>query len=455
MDRVQERDLIKAQMLELARRYAALYEADKAQPKRYVPASGKNIGAEELCNMIEASLDMNLTAGRFNDQFEKGLADKLGVNFVLTTNSGSSANLLAFTALTSPKLKERRLVKGDEVIAVAAGFPTTINPIIQNGMVPVFIDVELGTYNIDVSQIEAAITPKTKAIFLAHTLGNMYDITAIMDIARRHNLWVIEDTCDALGARWDGKYAGTFGHIATCSFYPAHHLTMGEGGAVLTSDFTLWKILRSLRDWGRDCWCNPGCDNTCHRRFEQQLGRLPAGYDHKYTYSHIGFNLKITDWQAAIGVAQLAKLDHFLQMRHEHAALLTQLLQDMQDLFILPQVDPRCESAWFGYLLTIKPEAGFTRRELTTYLEEHGIGTRLLFAGNALRQPSMTESDVVCRIGSDPKLLNSRELTEADFARLPQTEYIMEHTFWVGVAQNLTEYDIRKTAAVLHAFAGR
>ena len=454
-ERAQKMAQLRAQMIELAKEYGALYEEGLQLSKSYVPASGKNIGTAELCGMIEASLDMNLTAGRFNEQFERELAEKIGVNFALTTNSGSSANLLAFTALTSPKLKDRRLRKGDEVIAVAAGFPTTVNPILQNGLVPVFIDVELGTYNIDVKQLEAALSPKTKAIFLAHTLGNMFDISAVMDIARRYNLWVIEDTCDALGAKWEGKYAGTFGHIATCSFYPAHHLTMGEGGAVLTSDFTLWKIIRSLRDWGRDCWCNPGCDNTCRHRFEQQLGKLPLGYDHKYTYSHVGYNLKITDWQAAIGLAQLKKLDLFLTMRRHHATLLQKLLADLASYFILPQVDPRCDSAWFGFLLSIKPQAPFTRRDAVTYLEEHGIGTRLLFAGNILRQPSMTDLSFKCRIGADPTIYLTDKLTEVEYEKLPNTEHIMEHAFWIGVAQNLTDEDICRTSEVFRQFTAQ
>lgn len=444
---------IREDIMRLAMEYSNCKQAqeDINVPKKYIPASGKNIGSEELCNMIDASLDMYLTAGRFNDEFEKKLAKKIGVKFALTTNSGSSANLLAFTALTSYKLGERRLKKGDEVISVAAGFPTTINPIIQNGLVPVFIDVEIGSYNIDVDQIEQAISPKTRAIFLAHTLGNMYDIEKIMDIAKKYNLWVIEDTCDALGAKWKGKYAGTFGHIATCSFYPAHHITMGEGGAVLTNDFNLWRILLSYRDWGRDCWCKPGCDNTCTRRFEQQLGKLPLGYDHKYTYSHIGYNLKITDWQAAIGLAQLDKLDKFLEIRRENALFLLEKLKNYENYLILPNVSENCQSAWFGFPISVKQSAPFSRFDIQTYLESNGIGTRLLFAGNILRQPLMTENEVFCRI-LDSDVLQTNKLEESHYGLLVNTEFIMNNTFWVGVAQNLSKVDIQKTVDVIHSF---
>lgn len=444
---------IKNEMFDLAKEYVAVKESAQNSnvAKKYVPASGKNIGQEELINMIDASLDMNLTAGRYNDEFEKELAQKVGVKYAVTTNSGSSANLLAFTSLMSHKLKDKRLKKGDEVIAVAAGFPTTINPIIQNGLVPVFVDVEIGTYNIDVNKIEEAITLKTRAIFLAHTLGNMYDIEKIIELSTKYNLWVIEDTCDALGAEWQGKFAGTFGHIATCSFYPAHHLTMGEGGAVLTSNFNLWRIILSYRDWGRDCWCKPGCDNTCTRRFEQQLGKLPFGYDHKYTYSHIGYNLKITDWQAAIGLAQLQKLDFFLAKRRENAKYLLAKLQDLTDYLILPTVDTRCNSAWFGFLISVKENVPFSRTEMTKYLEAHGVGTRLLFAGNVLRQPLLTENDVVCRIGNSENLITSK-LAEKDFEKLPNTEFIMNNTFWVGVAQNVNLVDLDKTSSVIHEF---
>lgn len=447
-----EKENIKQQILALAKQYAAcLAEENRTKEKKYIPASGKNIGAEELSNMIEASLDMWLTAGRFNDEFEQEFAQKLGVKYALTTNSGSSANLLAFSALTSPKLKERALKKGDEVIAVAAGFPTTVNPIIQNGMIPVFVDCEVGTYNINVNKIEEAISPKTKAIFLAHTLGNMYDLDKIMELAQKYNLWVIEDSCDALGAKWKGKYAGTIGHIGTYSFYPAHHITMGEGGAVVTNDPILHRIILSFRDWGRDCWCKPGCDDTCHNRFLMKHGHLPEGYDHKYTYSHIGYNLKITDWQAAIALAQLKKLDMFLAMRKENAETLLKELSDLQDFLILPKITKNCVPSWFGFLISVKENAPFTKQELVPYLEAHGIGTRQLFAGNILRQPMIVNNDIILRIGSDVAI-HSSQLTEANYAKLKGTEFIMNHTFWVGVAQNNTPEDMKKTSRVIHEF---
>ena len=445
---------IKQQILALAKDFANCIEEDnKTKDKKYIPASGKNVGYEELINMFEASMDMWLTAGRFNDEFEKEFAQKLGVKYALTTNSGSSANLLAFSALTSHKLKDKALKKGDEVIAVAAGFPTTVNPIIQKGMIPVFVDCEVGTYNIDVNKIEEAISPKTKAIFLAHTLGNMYDMDKIMDLAQKHNLWVIEDSCDALGAKWKGKYAGTIGHIGTYSFYPAHHITMGEGGAVVTDDPILHRIIMSFRDWGRDCWCKPGCDDTCHNRFNLKLGNLPQGYDHKYTYSHIGYNLKITDWQASIALAQLKKLDKFLAMRKENAETLLKELSDLQDYLILPKITENCTPSWFGFLISVKENSPFSKQELVKYLEANGIGTRQLFAGNILRQPMIVENDINLRIGNS-ELLNAKELNENHYAMLPKTEFIMNHTFWVGVAQNNTPEDMKKTSKVIHDFIG-
>ena len=420
----------------------------------YIPASGKLLDKQDLANMIDATLDMWLTAGRFNDRFERDFAAFLGVKFALSTNSGSSANLLALSALTSYKLGERRLQKGDEVISVAAGFPTTVNPIIQQGLVPVFVDCEIGTYNIDVKQIEAAVSPKTKAIFLAHTLGNMFDMDAVTELCKKHNLWLIEDSCDALGAEWNGKKAGTIGHIGTYSFYPAHHMTMGEGGAVVTNDPQLYRILLSFRDWGRDCWCKPGVDNTCKNRFNMQLGHLPFGYDHKYTYSHIGFNLKITDWQAALGVSQLQKLPGYLQKRTENAAYLLRQLADLTDVLILPQADSRVKPSWFGFLISVKPEAKFTKQQLVEYLEKNGVGTRQLFAGNLLRQPLMVENDVPLRIGAGP-LQNSRDLTEADYQKLPNTDFIMNNTFWVGVFPRLGKPELDKTARLIREFAAR
>jgi CDP-4-dehydro-6-deoxyglucose reductase, E1 len=435
-----------------AKAYFQHVHGGEKKPMSYIPASGKVLDEAELCNMMDASLDMWLTAGRFNDEFEKRFADYLGVRFALTVNSGSSANLVAFSALTSQKLGDRRLQKGDEVISVAAGFPTTVNPIIQHGLVPVFVDCEIGSYNIEVSQIEASLTPKTKAIFLAHTLGNTFDLDAIVALCEKHNLWLIEDSCDALGAEFNGKKVGTFGHIATYSFYPAHHLTMGEGGAVVTSDAKLNKILMSFRDWGRDCWCPPGKDNTCNNRFcMSNLGNLPTGYDHKYTYSHIGFNLKITDWQASIALAQLDKLPAFLAQRKANAAYLLSALVDLQDVLILPSVAENVEPSWFGFLISVKDEAPFTKQDIVQYLEANGVGTRQLFAGNLLRQPMMTEYSVPMRI-LNSELLNSSELTEAHYALLPNTDFIMNHTFWVGVYPGLGETELARTSELIHAF---
>ena len=391
----------------------------------YIPPSGKLLGEEELMNMIDASLDMWLTAGRFNKEFETKFARYLGVKFALSTNSGSSANLLAFSALTSHKLGERALKKGDEVISVAAGFPTTINPIIQHGMVPVFVDCEVGTYNIDADKIEEAISPKTKAIFLAHTLGNSYDLDKIMALAEKYNLWVIEDSCDALGGEYKGRKIGTIGHIGTFSFYPAHHLTMGEGGAVITNDPQLYKIIMSFRDWGRDCCCPPGRDGVCGKRFTQQLGNLPYGYDHKYTYSHIGFNLKITDWQAALGCSQI-------------------------DYLILPEVREGVKPSWFGYLISVKENAPFTKQEMVEYIESKGIGTRQLFAGNILRQPMIVDNDVDFRIGNSA-IINSKDLTEEHYKLLPKTDFIMNNTFWVGTFPALGEEEISRISDAIHA----
>jgi len=417
---------------------------------KYIPPSGKLLGEEELLNMIDASLDMWLTAGRFNSEFEKKFAKYLGVKFALSTNSGSSANLLALSALTSHKLGERRLKKGDEVISVAAGFPTTVNPIIQQGLVPVFVDCEVGTYNIDAEKIEEAISPKTKAIFLAHTLGNSYDLDKIMALAEKYNLWVIEDSCDALGGEYKGRKIGTIGHIGTFSFYPAHHLTMGEGGAVITNDAELYKIIMSFRDWGRDCCCPPGKDGVCGKRFTQQLGNLPYGYDHKYTYSHIGFNLKITDWQAALGCSQIEKLDGFLAIRRRNAELLTELLSDLKDFLILPKINEGVKPSWFGYLISVKEGVNVTKQELVEYLESHGIGTRQLFAGNILRQPMIVDNDVEFRIG-DSRLLSSIDLNEEWYSKLPNTEFIMNNTFWVGTFPALGEEEIKRISDAIHA----
>ena len=415
----------------------------------YIPPSGKLLGEEELLNMIDASLDMWLTSGRFNREFEKKFANYLGVKYAVSTNSGSSANLLALSALTSHKLGDKRLKKGDEVISVAAGFPTTVNPILQQGLVPVFVDCEVGTYNIDADKIEEAISPKTKAIFLAHTLGNAYDLDKISELSDKYNLWVIEDSCDALGGEYRGQKLGTIGHIGTFSFYPAHHLTMGEGGAVVTNDPLLHKIIISFRDWGRDCCCPPGRDGVCQKRFSQQLGNLPLGYDHKYTYSHIGFNLKITDWQAALGCSQIDKLDGFLEIRRKNAQMLSEKLADLTDCLILPKVCEGVNPSWFGYLISVKEGVPFTKQQLVEFLEQNKIGTRQLFAGNILRQPMIVENDVNFRVGNS-EVLNSKDLSEEVYKLLPNTEFIMNNTFWVGTFPALGEVEISRISDAIH-----
>ncbi len=415
----------------------------------YIPASGKSIGIEELEAMVQASLDMWLTAGRFNNRFEEEFAKYLNIKYALSTNSGSSANLLALTALTSHKLGERRLKKGDEVITVAAGFPTTINPIIQNGLIPVFVDCKVGTYNIDADKIEESLTSKTKAIFLAHTLGNSFDLAKIKEICEKHNLWLIEDSCDALGGEFNGKKLGTIGDIGTYSFYPAHHITMGEGGAVVTNDKKLYDIIKSFRDWGRDCSCPPGRDGICGKRFSQQLGNLPFGYDHKYTYSHIGYNLKITDWQAALGCAQLKKLPEFIVKRTKNAEYLMNKLSDLKEFLILPEIQDGAKPSWFGFLISTKQDG--VKQKLVEFLEKNGVGTRQLFAGNILRQPMIVNNEIPLRIGNS-KLINSAELSEEHYKMLPETEFIMNNTFWVGVFPALSYKELDKTSELIHQF---
>lgn len=428
------------------------YLVVKNKKKRdYISVSGKCLDEKDLQNLIDASLDMWLTGGRFNDEFEKKFAEYLGIKYALTTNSGSSANLLAISALTSSKLGDKALKKGDEVITVAAGFPTTINAIIQNGLIPVFLDSEIGTYNIVVEDIEKAITSKTKAIIIAHTLGNMFEIDKIQAICKKHNLWLIEDTCDALGAEFENKKAGTFGDIGTFSFYPAHHITMGEGGCVVTNDALLNKIIKSFRDWGRDCSCPTGVDGICKKRFSQQLGNLPYGYDHKYTYSHLGYNLKITDMQASIGLSQLEKLNKFLEKRKANAELLTKLLSELQDYLILPVVKEGIKPSWFGYLISVKEDAPFTKQQLVEYLESNNIGTRQLFAGNILRQPMFVDNKIELKI-NDSDIKYSNELTEEDYKMLPNTEFIMNNTFWIGTFPALNEKEINKIANTIKEF---
>ncbi len=401
-----------------------------------IPPSGKVLDAAELKNMVDASLDGWLTTGRFNEAFEKKLRDFLGVKFLITTNSGSSANLLAFSALTSPKLKERAIKSGDEVIGVAAGFPTTVNPILQFGAIPVFVDVDIATHNIDVTKIEAAISSKTKAIMLAHSLGNPFNLKVIIEICKKHNLWLIEDNCDSLGSRYNGQLTGTFGDIGTLSFYPAHHITMGEGGAVFTNNAELKMIIESFRDWGRDCYCQPGKDNTCGKRFCWKLGDLPEGYDHKYTYAHAGYNLKITDMQAACGLAQMDKLEGFIQARKDNFKFLYERLQSCQDFLILPEATPNSDPSWFGFLMTIKPEANIRRVDLLSYLDQEKIGTRLLFAGNLTRQPYMQGRNY--RVSGD----------------LIHTDIVMNDSFWVGVYPGLTEEMLDFTATKIESFLG-
>lgn len=401
-----------------------------------VPPAGKVIGSAELKAMVEAALDGWLTTGRFNDEFEKKLARFIGVEYLITVNSGSSANLVAFSTLTSPKLGERAIKPGDEVIGVAAGFPTTVNPILQFGAVPVFVDVELGTYNIDASQIERAISPKTRAIMLAHTLGNPYNLDVIVALCKKHNLWLIEDCCDALGATYNGQMVGTFGDIGTMSFYPAHHITMGEGGAVFTNNYELKQIAESFRDWGRDCYCAPGKDNTCNKRFCWQLGNLPKGYDHKYTYSHLGYNLKITDMQAACGLAQLDRIDDFVEARRRNFAYLHKRLQSCLEFLILPHATPHSEPSWFGFPITIKDSANVNRVDLVQYLDQSKIGTRLLFAGNLVRQPYMQ--------GRTFRI--SGELTNTDI--------VMNNTFWIGVFPGLNEAHLDFVVDKIETFFG-
>ncbi|MEO8330912.1 MAG: lipopolysaccharide biosynthesis protein RfbH [Gallionella sp.] len=443
------KDQLRAQIAELVKQYADLAYAPTAfeAGKNVVPPSGKVIGAAELQNMVEASLDGWLTTGRFNDAFEKRLAEFIGVKHALTTNSGSSANLLAFSALTSHKLGERAIQPGDEVISVAAGFPTTVNPILQFGAVPVFVDVHIPTYNIDPAKIEAAITPKTKAIMLAHTLGNPYDLDAITALARKHKLWLIEDCCDALGSTYTpspragegaGKprLVGTFGDIGTLSFYPAHHITMGEGGAIFTNNDELKQIIESFRDWGRDCYCGPGKDNTCGKRFCWKLGDLPEGYDHKYTYSHLGYNLKISDMQAACALAQMDRVEEFIAARKQNFAYLKTGLKSCEEFLLLPEATPNSDPSWFGFPITIKPNAGIKRVDLLQYLDQNKIGTRLLFAGNLTRQPYMK--------GRNFRI--SGELTN--------TDTVMNDTFWIGVYPGLSKEMLDFVIAKLEAFFG-
>lgn len=433
-----EQEKIRQQIAGLVEQYAAIEYAPQpfVAGQTPVPPSGKLLDAQEIKNMVDASLDGWLTTGRFNALFEKKLAEFIGVKHLLTVNSGSSANLVAFSTLTSPKLGSRAIQRGDEVIGVAAGFPTTVNPIIQFGAVPVFVDVDPITHNIDVDKIEAAISPKTKAIMLAHSLGNPFNLDAVTAICKKYNLWLVEDCCDALGTTYKGKMVGTFGDIGTLSFYPAHHITMGEGGAVFTNNSQLKQIAESFRDWGRDCYCAPGKDNTCGKRFCWKLGDLPEGYDHKYTYSHLGYNLKITDMQAACALAQLDKAPAFIQARKDNFAYLHARLKDCEEFIQLPQATPDSDPSWFGFPITMKPTAPVTRLDLLTYLDQHKVGTRLLFAGNLTRQPYMTNA--LYRVSGT----------------LTYTDNVMNNTFWIGVQPALTREMLEYSATKIETYLG-
>ncbi len=433
-----EAHLIREQIAALVDKYAALTLAP--QPffpgVTSIPPSGKVLGADELKNMVDASLDGWLTTGRFNASFESKLASFIGIKHLITVNSGSSANLVAFNTLTSPLLGDRAIKKGDEVIGVAAGFPTTVNPIIQFGAVPVFVDVDIRTHNIDPNKIEAAISDKTKAIMLAHSLGNPFNLDVVTALCKKYKLWLVEDCCDALGTTYRGQMVGTFGDIGTLSFYPAHHITMGEGGAVFTKHDELKTIAESFRDWGRDCYCQPGKDNTCGKRFCQQLGDLPYGYDHKYTYSHLGYNLKITDMQAACGLAQLEKAPKFIQARKDNFAFLKNRLKACEEFLYLPEPTEHSDPSWFGFPITLKDNCPVTRLDLLTYLDQNKVGTRLLFAGNLTRQPYMKDREY--RISGD----------------LTNTDRVMNHTFWIGVQPALTNTMLEFAASKIEAYLG-
>ena len=427
-----KKEELKAQILELTREYYKEVHAQKKEfepGKTFVHYGGRYFNDEEMVNLVDSSLDFWLTQGPWTHKFERRLADWLGVKYCAVTNSGSSANLLAFYTLTSHKLGDRRIKKGDEVITVAAGFPTTVTPIIQYGAIPVFVDVALPGFDIDVNQLEAAYSPKTKAVMMAHSLGNPFNLKAVLAFCEKHNLWLIEDNCDALGSEYtiDGvtKKTGTWGHIGTSSFYPPHHMTMGEGGAVYTNDPELNKITLSFRDWGRDCWCASGVDNTCRMRFTGQFGELPKGYDHKYVYSHFGFNLKITDMQAAVGCAQLDKLDQIVAARRANYQMLYEGLKDVPGL-ILPVAEANSNPSWFGFLIAVKEDAGFTRNELTGYLEQNKIQTRNLFAGNLTKHPCFDE---MRQTGEGYRIVGE----------LKNTDFVMTNGFWIGVFPGMTK----------------
>ena len=425
---------LKAAILKLVREYysAAFGSSPFIPGETPIPYAGRVFDDDELACLVEAGLDFWLTSGRFADRFEHDFARFCGIRYAMLVNSGSSANLAALSCLTSPKLGERQLRPGDEVITLATGFPTTVNPIIQNQLVPVFVDVELSTYNLDVTQLEAAYSERTRAIMVAHTLGNPFDLDAVTSFAKRRNLWLIEDCCDAVGATYKGKTVGTFGALSTVSFYPAHHITMGEGGCVLTDNTILKTLVESFRDWGRDCWCDPGKEDTCGKRFGWQIGDLPEGYDHKYIYTHIGYNLKLTDMQAAVGVAQLQKLPAFIAARRQNFADLYEGLKDLEEFFVLPKATEGSEPSWFGFPLAIRKGAPFTRRGVTQQLEARRISTRLLFGGNLVRQPAY---------------LNVPHRT---VGKLPNADFVMENVFWIGVYPGLGRQAIEYILETFH-----
>lgn len=431
-----EADQIRRKTLESVKCYHDVAFADQpfVPGETPVPVSGRVFDADDLAHLVDASLDFWLTTGRYADRFEREFSRWMGVRHAILCNSGSSANLLAVSALTSPTLGERRLKPGEEVITVAAAFPTTVNPIVQNGLIPIFVDIEPGTWNVDASCLEAAVGPRTRAVVLAHTLGNPFNLDAVIDLCRRHGLWLIEDNCDAVGSTYRGRMTGSFGDLSTVSFYPAHHITMGEGGCVLTSRPDIKTLVESFRDWGRDCWCAPGSDNTCGKRFEWQLGDLPCGYDHKYTYSHIGYNLKLTDMQAAVGVSQLKKLPAFIEARKRNWRFLYDALKPLEEFFILPQATPGTDPSWFGFLLTVRPDAPFTRDELVRHLDVQRVGTRLLFAGNLARQPAYQSAR--CRVAGE----------------LTNTDLVMTCSFWVGVYPGLTQEMLQFTVELIERF---
>lgn len=431
-----ETELLRTRILDLVEEYAHLAHGERPfiPGKSDIAVSGKVYGAEELRALTDASLDFWLTTGRYNTLFEKQLAEVLGVRHLLTVNSGSSANLVAMTSLTSPLLGDKALRPGDEVITVAAGFPTTVNPTLQNGLVPVFVDIDIPTYNVIPALVEEALSGKTRAIMIAHTLGNPFNLGEIQRIARKHELWFIEDCCDALGSTYEGRLVGSFGDAGTLSFYPAHHITMGEGGAVFTSNAQLRRAMASIRDWGRDCWCEPGMDNTCTKRFRWKLGDLPTGYDHKYIYSHLGYNLKITDMQAAVGVAQLARLPDFISARRRNFQRLHAGLQELQEFLVLPEATKGADPAWFGFLITVRDDAPFSRNQLMHSLHRRGISTRNLFAGNLVRQPYM----------------RSRNFRVV--GTLTNTDRVMNQTFWIGVFPGLTDAHIDYAIEAMHSF---